>query len=292
MNKTKRGDKIKIGSAMGALATKECCSLQQALAAHKGHHAGIHDTRRSCRRLRSMLAFLPISTDSQQVKTLDKALQQLMRSFSELRDAHVVTRTARLLANSHSATLTPALIGLLESRCMAMLDAALEQDPEWRRRRSKAERIAATLETLDWQSINPSSAKEALKRSIKRMKKARRIALEERTDVACHRWRRRTRQVRYQLEFLRKARHMAGLKKSRAQQYDARIKQLGLITDRLGWRQDFQMFLATLDQWPASADVQALRDALTQKSAALSKTSPAKAGNSHAHAKQPSPSTH
>jgi CHAD domain-containing protein len=285
MAKTKRSGRLKIGSALAALATKECRSLQQALTVRKGHHAGIHDARRACRRLRSLLAFLDASADPGQIRALDNALKQLVHGFSELRDAHVATRTARLLANSHAATLTPALIDQLENRCVALLDAALEQDPEWRRRCSKVERMATALETLDWQAISPSIAKEALRHSIKRMKKARHIALETRTDVAFHRWRRRTRQVRYQLEFLRKARRLAGMKKSYTEQYGARIKQLGLIIDRLGWRQDFQVFLAMLDQLPSSADVQALREALAKKSTVLAKASPAKARNGSAHAK-------
>jgi CHAD domain-containing protein len=268
MNKTKRGNKLAIGTALGTLAVKECRSLLQGLAAHKGHHEGIHAARRASRRLRSVLAFV---SDNELATGLDKALRQLAHGFSDLRDAHVVTRTARRLASSYEA-LTPAVIDRLENRSQVLLDAALEKDPDWQRRMRKAKRITAAIETLDWQAVTLPMAKDALRHSVKRMKKARRKALEQRTDTTFHRWRRRARQVRYQLDFLRKAYHVANTKKA---SYDKRIKQLGLIIDRLGWRQDFQVFLATLDSLPATAEVVALREALARKSAVLAKVSPA-----------------
>jgi CHAD domain-containing protein len=287
MGKAKCDRELNMGAVLGALAAKECHALQQGLAARKGYHSGIHTVRRACRRLRSLLAFLETSRDHPPVVVLNKSLRQLTHSFSDLRDAHVAIRTAQLLAGSHSAMLTPTLIEQLENRSATLLGAALERDPAWRRRCSKAARIAKAVETLDWQAITPSTTRQVLKHSVKRMKKARRIALEQRTDSAFHRWRRRARQVRYQLEFLRKARRMAAMEKGHAQRYGARIRQLGLIIDRLGWRQDFQVFLATLDQLPASDEVSALRQALTRKSALLSKTAPARTKNEAADAQAP-----
>jgi CHAD domain-containing protein len=280
MNKTKRGSKPVIGTALAALATKECRSLQQALASRRGFHAGIHQARRACRRLRSLLYFLP---DDPQAAVLDKALRLLIHSFSDLRDAHVTTRTARRLASSYEATLTPALIDSLENRSQALLDAALEKDPDWARRSRKARRINTAVAALNWQAITLPAAKEVLKQSAKRMKKARRNAQEKRTDTAFHRWRRRARQVRYQLDFLRRAHHLADAKKDGTHKYDARIRRLGLIIDRLGWRQDFQVFVATLESLPPSDEVLALREALAKKSQVLSKVSPAKATRASTH---------
>lgn len=280
MNKTKRSHKPAIGTALGALAARECRSLQQALAARKGHHESIHAARRACRRLRSLLTFL---ADDPQAEALGKTLRQLMRGFSDLRDAHVATRTAQRLAGSYEAIITPALIDLLESRSQALLDAALEKDPEWQRRSRKARRITATFATLNWQVVSLPVAKKALKHSVKRMKKAHRIALERRTDTAFHRWRRRARQTRYQLQFLRKIHHAAGIKKEDTRQYELRIKRLDLIIDKLGWKQDFQVFLATLGSLPTTADVVALREALAKKSTVQSKASPAKTNPASKH---------
>lgn len=273
MNKTKHSHKPAIGTALATLAARECRSLQQALTARKGHHEGIHAARRACRRLRSLLTFL---ADDPQAVALDKALRPLMRGFSDLRDAHIATRTAQRLASSYEAAITPALIDLLERRSQASLNAALEKDPEWQRRSRKARRITSAFAALNWQAVSLTSAKKALKHSVKRMKKAHRTAQERRTDTAFHRWRRRARQTRYLLQFLRKIHHAAGMKKEDTRQYELHIKRLGLVIDKLGWKQDFQVFLTTLDNLPATTDVIALREALAKKSAVLSKVSPAK----------------
>ncbi|WP_229679226.1 CHAD domain-containing protein [Dyella caseinilytica] len=265
--------------ALGALASRECRSLQRALARHNDHHGGIHDARRSCRRLRSLLAFMAASLDPQPTAKADKTLRQLTHSFSGLRDAHVAARTARRLAAAHASTITPVLIQQLEERSESLLADALEQDPAWKDRRSKAERIAKLIDALDWQAITPSLAKDALKHSVRRMKKARRVALEQREDEAFHLWRRRTRQLRYQLEFLRRTRHIAGMKKSYTRQYGSRIKQLSLIIDRLGWRQDFQVFLQTLDQLSASVEITALRTTLAKTSSRTAKASAKRAAD-------------
>jgi CHAD domain-containing protein len=263
---------LKMGPALKVLAVNECRSLERSLAAGKARHERIHEVRKSSRRLRSLLAlFTPLQ--NRRAVTLDKALRQLVHSFSVLRDAHVAVRTARLMATSQEA-LKPALVGALKRHSATLLGEALESDPGWRRRRVKVRRIVEAVEKLPWQLVSPSVAKSVLKRSAKRMKKARGAALEQRTVIALHRWRRRARHLRYQLEFLRKARRMANMKKKRTQQYANQIKRLASMTDRLGWRQDFQVFMDALGHLPSSADARELREALQRKSARLSKMSP------------------
>jgi CHAD domain-containing protein len=271
VKKTKRERERNIGLALGALAAKECRLVEQALTRHNDYHRGIHNARRSCRRLRSLLAFHAMSADPQQAVKANKTLRQLTHSFSALRDAHVAIRTARRLMAAHAATLTPELVKQLEERSDALLADALEQDPDWQHRRSNVARVTKVIAALDWQTMTAPSAKDVLTQSVKRMKKARRKAMEQRTDEAFHRWRRRARQLRYQLEFLRKARHVSGAGKSHAVRYDNRVKRLSLIIDRLGWRQDFQVFLQTLEQLPQTAEVTALRAALAKTSTKATK---------------------
>jgi CHAD domain-containing protein len=272
MKKARRSREPHLGVALGMLASKECHALQQALAAHKDRHGGIHDARRSCRRLRSLLALLARASDDEHIHAADKALRKLTHSFSELRDAHVAIRTAQRLAGPHASLPAPLLIQQLEARSDALLDDALRQDPEWAQRRESAEHLAKSIDALNWKAMTPALTRRSLKHSAKRMKKARRKAQEARTNEAFHRWRRRSRQLRYQLQFLRNARHATGAKKRRIHQHDNRIRQLDLITDRLGWRQDFQVFLQTLDKLPPMAEVTALRAALAKTPATTTKT--------------------
>jgi CHAD domain-containing protein len=270
MSNTSQASGLKIGPALKVLALQECRSLERSLAARKGRHERIHKIRKSSRHLRSLLAlFKPLS--NQRATALDKSLKQLLHSFSALRDAHVAAHTARLMATTHEAV-TPALLSALKHRSTTLLDEALEKDPDWHRRRTKVRRIVNAIEALPWQLVTPSMAKSVARRSTRRMKKVRKIALEQRTVTAMHHWRRRARQLRDQLEFLRKGRRMAGMKKRRTQQYGVRIKHLATLTDRLGWRQDFQVFLDALNRLPSSTEAVALRKAIQLRSAILSKT--------------------
>jgi CHAD domain-containing protein len=271
MNQARRSDGHHIGSALASLAAKECRSLHESLAQEKDDHRGIHDARRACRRLRCLLPLLADLPVAEQAAAIDKKLRRLVHGLSDLRDAHVAFRTAQRLASTH-ASLTPSLIGLLEDHSATLLAAAQEQDSGWKHRRHQAARISEAIHALPWQTITPSATKAALKQSKKRMKKTCRKAREQRTSEASHRWRRRARQLRYQLQLLRKARLMTGMDKSCMQQYEARIKRLGLLTDRLGWRQDVQVFLHALDQLPASAEVTALRAELSGKTSTSPRT--------------------
>jgi CHAD domain-containing protein len=273
MSDAKQGKSSNLGSALHALANKECLTLEQALKARKGRQDGIHDARKACRRLRSLLTFLPATAD-RRVALLDKRLKQLGGSFASVRDAHMAAHTARLLATTHQAALTPSLLNALESRAKTLLKQALKKDPNWRGRRVKAHRIAAAMAHLPWQHIDADDISKVLKRHTHRVRKSRKKALDERTPPAYHRWRRQARKLRYQLEWVHKVQGAMGIKKKRARRYDERLKDLKLTIDQLGWRQDFTVFRSTVEQLPASADALALRKSLQQKAPSLSKASP------------------
>jgi CHAD domain-containing protein len=272
MNDAKRNP-ASVGSALATLAVKECRPLERALAQRKGRQDGIHVARKSSRRLRSLITFLR-SVSGRRTAALDKDLKQLAGGLSSLRDAHMAARTARLLATTHQAALTPSLLNALEDRSKALLKQALEKDPDWRRRRTKAHRIVTAMTRLPWQQIDAVEVIKVLKRSHRRVEKAKEKALEQRSMPAYHRWRRRARKLRYQLEFVHKIRRAMDMTKERAQQYDDCLKDLRLTIDQLGWRQDFDVFLKAVDQLPDSAEVVALREALRKKSPALSKALP------------------
>jgi CHAD domain-containing protein len=270
MNNAKQDSGLTIGLALAALAARECKSLQRALAAKKERHNGIHRARKSCRRLRSLLTFLA-PQPAKQVATLDRSLRQLLREFSVLRDAHIAKRTARLLASEHEAKLTPALLGALQNHSTQLLRDALKADPDWRRKRNKVERLTTRLQALPWHDISTSQVKDVIGHSARRVKKARERAVQQRTPDAFHRWRRRARKLRYELELASKARRSAGMKNARSKRYAERAKKLLLVTDRLGWRQDFQVFLQTLDMLADTCvDAAALSHALKRKSSDLS----------------------
>lgn len=259
VNEVERADVQTLGMALQGLAIKECRSLQRALSMQKKRQDGIHSARKSCRRLRSLLQFLP---DDPQKEALDKALKQLIHSFSPLRDAYIAANTAQLLAPAHTTWLPAEILEALKNHSDHLLGEALNRDPDWRHRRVDARHIAIMIDAQYWQAVTASSVKKILRRSHRGMNRARNEAQSANTAAAYHKWRRRTRNLRYQLELLRKARHMAHMKKRRTKLYGDRVKKLVATTDHLGWRQDFEIFREAVDRLPSSAKVIALRKAL------------------------------
>jgi CHAD domain-containing protein len=271
MNTSKFDNLPTLGTTLGALAARECRALQRALAMRSKRQEGIHEARKSCRRLRSLLPLLPSNGP---IDVLDQNLRQLAHSLAPLRDAHIAARTARVLASAHPSRFTPEILRAFDDRTNALLGNALNDDPNWRQRRTDVQHMAAAIGDMPWQDILPGWTKKVVKRARRKVKRAREKALSERTPPFMHRWRRRARKLRYQLEFLRKARRVAGMKKPRTKRYGEQAKQLGAITDQLGWRQDFQIFLDAIEQLPDTADARALRRELKLKSASWSKSEP------------------
>ncbi len=271
MNTSSHDNLPTLGAALGTLAARECRALQRALAMRSKRQEGIHEARKSIRRLRSVLPLLPPDAS---IDALDQELRQLARHLAPLRDAHIAGRTARVLASAHPGRFTPEIIRAFDDRTNALLGHALNEDPNWRRLRADVQHMAAAVSAMPWQEIRPGPTRKTVKRARRKVKRAREKAHSERTPPARHRWRRRARKLRYQLEFLRKARRMAGMKQARTKRYGEQAKQLSAITDQLGWRQDFQIFLAAVEQLPGTPDVHALRQALASKSASWSKAEP------------------
>lgn len=259
MNETKHFSPPTLGVALGALAAHECRTLQRALAMKKKRQDGLHAARKSGRRLRNLLRFLSFEPTA---KDLVPALKHLVHSFSSLRDAHIASTTAKLLAPAHQTCLPPDVLDALDKQSDDLLCEALEEDPDWHQRRTEARHLSDALNALPWQDITPASAKKVLKRMRRKMKRAHNNAEALQTAVAYHQWRRRARNLRYQLEFLRKARRMADMKKRRTQKYGEKIKRLTAITDQLGWRQDFEVFRSVVQHLPHFASMSPLYKAL------------------------------
>lgn len=177
MNRAKSGSDLTIGLALGTLAARECQSLQRALAMRKQRQRGIHRARKCCRRLRSLLVFVG-AKPTKRVIALDNTLRALLHGFSALRDAHIAKRTARLLASTHEARLTPALLSALQNHSSTLLRDALKADPDWRHRRNKVERLGVRLQSLPWHAIHPAWIKQAIDLSAKRVKKARKRVMD------------------------------------------------------------------------------------------------------------------
>jgi CHAD domain-containing protein len=240
-------------------ATGECRRALRALGDARQRHRGIHEARKSLRRLKSLLRLGAVSF-AESLPSLEKAIDRLAVGLSPLRDAHVAVETARMLAGKAegSGTDTEAAgnadadawaraIEQLASRSEGRLAAALIKDPGFQGRRHEVGELARRVEALPWQRLTVEEIEFALAHSERRVAKARKRMRKAATVANLHRWRRRARRLRMQLELLRKARKAASLPTPHhAGHHKALAKGMSSLSDAIGARQDLRLLREVL----------------------------------------------
>ena len=229
------------GPAAADLSARQVRLVLQALGRASNRQEAVHRARKAIRRLRSLLA-LGGETFGPSLEPIDKRLKRLAQSLSALRDAHVAAQTALVLAKDGDADAWRQLACALESRCDALLAQALIKDQAFSMRRSRVRKIAEQIAALPWHQLSRHDLHGALVRSARRARKAAATADSTRSPGDMHRWRRRVRHLRFQLEALGKIPgcedvHFDGTLGAKK----ATARTLGKLTDKLGWCQDLQV---------------------------------------------------
>jgi CHAD domain-containing protein len=234
----------RLGEAMLAAALGHGRDLRQSLARpDDADGEAIHEARKAIRRLRALLSLATDRVDG--LEPLDAQLERLGDGFSVRRDAHVKTSTARRVARRHPSTDWSALIALLERQRRIRLAQARTKDRGFARRQRAIGRVEIGLQALAW-PMRKKDLRAALARSQRRYEKA-----EHRVEGAprpenCHRWRRRARRLRLQLEAVREL----ASKLAREQATPSLKKQLHSLcdlADALGWYQDLRVLRAAIE---------------------------------------------
>jgi CHAD domain-containing protein len=224
------------------LARDECRAIGRALAAKHRVHDAIHDARKAIRRLRSLLALVEERIEA--ATPIDVQLEKLGDGLSLLRDSHVVIETARKVAGGHRKRWKPA-IETLQARRDERLAGMLASDPGFLKRRALVRRLEARLEFLDLSQLRLADVQQALEASQQRVHRAERQAAGDPTAENTHRWRRRVRRLRFQLEAVAKVSPAAVQKHSRKHPgHDP--KALRRLGDNLGARRDEHMLESAL----------------------------------------------
>lgn len=224
-----------LGDATRALARQTCRSILRALISHHRVHASIHDARTGIRRLRALLALL--EERLVEVEEIDRILRRVGDSLSALRDAHVAIATAERLSKQGETQAWGPVIEQLVRRRDAMLRRTLARDAWFQLRRARIERAASRLEALDWQRLRAVDLRSALKRSRRRVDKAGRRAKRDPSAPSRHRWRRRVRRLRMQMDAIARIAPAIAKQKSK-HAAKAEAQSLRKRADRLGRRQD------------------------------------------------------
>lgn len=227
----------RLGPLAHALARQECQAIAQALCLEGDGHAAVHAARKAVRRLRSLLSLLGRS--GLQLERADLRLRRLGQGLSRLRDGHVAVETAATLAGREPGLPWAAVIAQLQRRRDRLLQRALEADPGFGRRHRVVEQVLQDLAAQPWDSMRRADLRTGLRRSQRRVLKAGARARHSGDADALHRWRRKVRRLRMQVEAL----PQLGIPLERVYRggRDKPAKALHRLSDQLGWSQDLQL---------------------------------------------------
>ncbi|WP_282295283.1 CHAD domain-containing protein [Stenotrophomonas sp. PS02289] len=239
------------------MARREGALILQGLAPTESPEQAIHSARKAIRRLRALLALLEGS--ALDLDRADVDLQRLGDSLSDMRDAHVVTEAAERLQKQHPALDLGPAVERLRHRSEHIMRNKVGKDPNFSRRHKQLADAALWLDAQPWQAVKMSDIKSALALSERRARKAKKRAADGDPE-AVHRWRRRVRRLRMQLEVLPElgldaASMVDGLRTS------GKTKALHKLSDALGWHQDLRMLrnlVNPMPVWDGKAAVLAL----------------------------------
>ncbi|MBD9480278.1 CHAD domain-containing protein [Pseudoxanthomonas sp. PXM02] len=242
-----RADSSRTGERAAALAAADVQVLASALAIAPADPAGVHEARKSVRRLRSLLQLGRRALGRDAVDAIDLDLRLLAGDLSALRDGQVVQDTARQMVY---ATTDPgdranwdALLALLVERQQQRLADTLHDDPGFMRRQAQAHRQAERLQQLRWHRLHADDLRHALERSIRRQARAEATALTSGNVDDLHDWRRRSRRLRMQLSALRKL-HVRPHGDSRD---TLSLRHVAKLVDQLGALQDLALLSQALE---------------------------------------------
>jgi len=193
-------------------------------------HQGIHQARKSVRRVRAALA-LASGRLGHATERVDAELRRWCRGLSPLRDAQaLVEALGRLQDDDFAAPGDGRLaIALAVQRRDSTLHSALARDPAFASRRARLVRVRRQIESLPWHLADPSTALANLAKASRRVDKAReRAGRHPDRDLDWHRLRRRIRRVR-QMQTL--AATAYGIAADSDASSDAIAEALGLAQD-------------------------------------------------------------
>lgn len=191
------------GLQLRAVAVDQLVRAQADLAAQgEARHEGVHQARKRIRRVRAMLA-LGRDVLGAGARALDADLARLCRGLSALRDAQALMEALHRMRGDNDKADIAALVAraepLVRERRDRRMARVLERDPDLRRRRARLQAMAGRLLELDWMAIDEDVVAAGLRRSWRRVRRARRDAVRHPgRDADWHRYRRRLRRLRQQ----------------------------------------------------------------------------------------------
>lgn len=205
----------------------------------------VHEYRKSVRRLRAIVKLLREVLGPKAYRSLNTGLQSAVQPTSGLRDARVLLATLRTIPKSEGTKeLRKALKAEWEARCDE-LGASDEESRVLAASHAPLDRIARDLAAALPTTITPENLRDAVRSSYRRARALFREAVRDPEDEAIHDVRKRVKELRYQLEWLRdvsddetRARNetLARLARDLGEVTDLIVLENAILTDRERWK--------------------------------------------------------
>jgi CHAD domain-containing protein len=192
--------------------------------AAKEPEESVHEYRKSIRRARAVVSLLRPALGKKAARGFSRELRRAFRETGALRDADVLLASLRLVTSEDPAL--PEIETLLEREGRS--DAGKAEDA-LAKGSEILKALPASLRVVLPQSFSMEDLDRGLTRSARRVKATLERAVETRTDADFHEWRKRVKELRYQVEMLASSGSPA-LKK-REKKLDALAEELGETTD-------------------------------------------------------------
>ncbi len=242
------------GQALGKLVNAECRAIVQALLGRKAVHTRVHEARKAIRRTRALLALAEDGEAPFDVGPADRILQRVGDGLSRLRDAHASIETARDAGKQTSPALWRPVVDALRERSAVLVAHELQMDPGFMRRAATVEGAQHYLGQLPWAELSGKQVREGLQRQRQRVERAARRAGKHPDVEHLHRWRRKVRRLRMQVEAMPRIRS-GGAKTPGA----PKSKALHKLSDALGREQDLHVLDRLLRRLPDIPERKTLR---------------------------------
>jgi len=199
---------------------------RHATAASVDPKRAVHDFRKSIRRARSVVALLRPALGRTAADGLAEELRQAFRDTGDLRDSDVLTATLAAVSGDDPELFVEA------AEVAARLGAnpkSADSGKVVRKALPILRRLPAALEVILPREYSTPDLEGGLTRSYRRSHRAWIQARDSRTDADFHEWRKRAKELRYQVELLASTGSPA--LKAREKALGALARELGEVTD-------------------------------------------------------------
>lgn len=191
----------------------------------------VHDYRRAIRRARSLVRLARPLVSSGAFRALDDDLRAALGVTSSLRDASVLLGTLESFEEEDGLEQSKAALGAVLRAQAGAVHEPGRALAELRRGEQLLEPLPAALLRALPHDVGWKDVRKAIERSYRRARRARKRARESGADADVHAFRKRVKELRYQLEILDAK--GAGRPRGAHRRLAALADDLGEVTDRV-----------------------------------------------------------